>query len=221
VFSERDFVPYIILFICIGGMMMKKRVILAVIAVCCMAVLTGTVHANIVANPGFEAGSGSPDDWWTWNYSQTWTSADAHGGAMAERLAGFSGTWSSTWWTSWGEVGQDVAVTAGETYTFDVWLKDEGTGVNPGELYFTARFRDGDGSWLAYPDATFAAASTWTNVDLGQYTAPAGTIDVQFVLMGNPGGSILVDDANMVLVPEPVTICLLGFGGLLLRRRRA
>ena len=40
--------------------------------------------------------------------------------------------------------------------------------------------------------------------------------------ISNPtnGYALHVDDVSIVLIPEPATICLLGLGGLLLRRRR-
>ncbi len=62
---------------------------------------------------------------------------------------------------------------------------------------------EANGSTSAYTNA-----GTWSGV---------GVITV-FDWMLNDTGSSVYD--NIVIVPEPMTICLLGFGGLLLRRRK-
>ena len=51
-----------------------------------------------------------------------------------------------------------------------------------------------------------------------QFTASATDLTLSIIQLD--GGAVSVDDVSIELIPEPATICLLGLGGLLLRRKR-
>ena len=203
---------------------MKKIIVLILL----LAVF-GTVRANLVNNPGFEDGTWTaetdqPDGWWTYAYSPLWKNGagTAHSGTKSMELAGFYGWWwngsSSAWYTSTAEVGTEIAATPGQNYAFSVWARGDGGA----DLTFQARFRDGSGVWLEDPvgEITVTTTGDWVQYDLGSYLAPAGTVDLQLVLMstGGPNGSVFVDD--VVGIPEPITISLLALGGLMISRRK-
>ena len=74
-------------------------------------------------------------------------------------------------------------------------------------------------------DTIFALGADWDNWLYSSASFVASATELELYLE-NPGSEdpILaatnIDDVSIVLVPEPATMCLLGLGGLLIRRKR-
>jgi len=213
--------------------MKKILILLAVLAV------TGIASAELLLNAGFE--SGDLTGWGAWGtvygYLPSWygtPSSRASQVVVNDPAAARTGdhylklaTDNPTSWTiSWGysEVHQaGIAATAGIDYTLSAYAMTEpGTDWIPAKLKLT--FFDGANNNLGANEV-----DRWLDPTLGwQYIehtliAPAGTATVRAQITNGtilwPGvAGIRFDDAS--LVPEPVTIALLGLGGLFLRRRK-
>ena len=195
-----------------------KKIVLVLVA---MALMVGTTQANLLTNPGFEDGafgSGTPDDWYTYYsatgaISLTWVNTTAHADNKCVRLQKISDgtTWYCGYWM------QEVDVTALAEYSVSVWVKNETAGQS-NKIYAGLIWDIGGSDYIsAYVDTT-----DWAKYDFASMTAPAGAVSAAFYLCHSSsvplGNTILLDDAS--LVPEPVTIGLLGLGMLMLRRRK-
>jgi MYXO-CTERM domain-containing protein len=195
---------------------------------------------NLLSDPGFEGVDASAGDvpmsnggpWQGWNnwvspYSGYYTAATAHTGTQAGKT--FSGPNAGIY--------QYVTVTAGATYTASAYFEDfSGDPLQGGEtddvrmIFWSGP--NGTGSALvtdvssSVVDDT-ATPDTWIPLSVTA-VAPAGTESVQWMaFFNNPnyaGGSLFVDDASLVAVPEPSAlpagIALLAIGGLTRLRRR-
>ena len=221
---------------------MKMKIVLMM-----LVAMVATTQAEMLVNTGFEAGSysskGWPDSWYN-SYTDTagltWHSTGGRGGGKMVQLQTYTwgySTWStalstSVWTSGWGQAYLFQAVTpitAGEDYTFSLWAKSavQGTPANPG-LYVT--FMTDSWSYLDYGWAsptnglynTITVGDDWTQINFEAWTAPEGATLAFFCLGArvSESGSILYDDVSMTLVPEPVTLSLLGLGALMLRRRK-
>lgn len=176
-------------------------------------------QATLLTNGDFETGDGS--GWLTWNgynaavVSDPVYSQDSYSAAL--------------WWSDAGWV-QLVSATAGLEYTLSGDMIHD-TAWNKREAILKLEFWDAadttqlaayeigiltaqsaDDSWYSYSDSA---------------VAPDGTGLIKVVLLyedltigkpGDPAGVAYWD--NVVLTPEPATICLLGLGGLFLLRRK-
>jgi hypothetical protein len=116
-------------------------------------------------------------------------------------------------------------VTGGSNYTFSVWAKSPSASATVTPYGYVSWFDSAsstlDGYWV-YPDNS-SVGNDWTEISFGWATAPVGTTSATFYLAGYlnlEAGGILYDDASMSLIPEPVTMSLLGLGALMLRRRK-
>ena len=198
---------------------MKMKIVLLM-----LVAMFATAQANMLTNPGFEDGAyalkGIPDGWTAYSPTYTsawnWHSTAGVGGGKCIELIYQSLTYA--YYT--GFMGQYVDVAPGDEVSFSVWAKsttEGGTAMPYG--YFTM-YTSGWGyisyGWL-YPVGASTVGDEWTEVSFGSLTAPEGTAFMGIFLWGNADG-ILYDDAS--LIPEPVTLSLLGLGALMLRRRK-
>jgi hypothetical protein len=200
-----------------------KTHVLMVLAL--LLALGGLVQANLLVNGDFEDGDTGQvgvvpiPGWNSWG-NNGWHNDDA--GAVID-------TKSMKFW--WDQVGlwQDFAATAGTIYHYSVQVIDASrdTTANNWDLQIEAEFYDAANSQLTavlmgYFDSTLQPNDTWVEIG-GSIAAPAGTSYGRVVIrtvdwQSGIGGALYFD--NVSVVPEPVTFCLLGLGGLFLKRRR-
>ena len=211
--------------------MQKRKLILFLVAVGLMARIA---QANMLQNPGFEDGVygkwNVPDYWSTWGNTTgdwSWNATAGRGGGKCVWLHCTPGTARTSAW-----MGQYVPVTANTEYVFSVWARavSGGPGAGGVDVYGYITWLDAAsvtiGSGWLYPDAF--PETTWEEVTLGwgsgldPIVAPAGAAWGWFGVAGyytnDEEGGYYVDDATVT--PEPVTLGLLGLGGLMLVRRR-
>jgi hypothetical protein len=88
-------------------------------------------------------------------------------------------------------------------------------------------YYDDSGNGLGQDIEAFAATGSWAQITGSLFTAPLGTTNVTMVV-GNEtnngglvGSAIAFDNVTLDIIPEPMSIALLGLGGLFLRRRKA
>ena len=209
-----------------------KKLLLMFLAI---ALVAGTAQAtNLLPNAGFEVGADTlPDGWMGASYNGGVVAMDilwmddpagAHSGDKYMKLLTNNGSEPYLWPVDM------VPVTAGETYDFSVWAKSTNGDATPPTrteafiCFYKADFGDLfslSPKWQLSP-ADEQWPTEWTKWDICTWTAPAEAAYVDFNLVtweGNQAGTgLCYDDAMMT--PEPLTISLLGLGGLMIRRRR-
>jgi len=182
--------------------------------------------ANLLTNGDFALGSDgttAPNNaalaWSQYNSSSSgWNNRETSGNPVPGDYLiaiGNAGGYGAFAW-------QDVAGTAGGTYTLsadaalDNWWKNAG--------YLKLEFYDAGSTMIGFAEsAHFAQSGYDTGLPWAHYsitgTAPAGTVTVRSMLgTWGEGGTARFD--NAVLVPEPVTMIMLGLGALLIRRKK-
>jgi hypothetical protein len=216
---------------------MKKLLVLALVLA-----FVGAVQAvNQVANPGFENGPGGTlnnvapgpfDSWQTWTWSNaaptdSWAriNADAHTGVASAEF----GNNDALGWGGWaGGSGafQGILIGQGTTATIEAYAKGITTnGASGIDLVFFNIVPDEsrqNPANIGRADLLFAnfGAPDLNGWRYGLLSAvcPPGTLYMKFEVNNNGDPhSILFDD--VVGTPEPMTLALLGLGGLFLRRR--
>lgn len=133
---------------------------------------------------------------------------------------------------------QDVAGTPGTLYRLSAWARYEtnypgGVAGDPQDTFLAIDFLDVNGLPISTSSIELQADGQTNGGGWMQHfvtgLAPAGTIGVRargsmtngHVATANPQ-SAFMDEFNLeVVVPEPVSLSALAFGGLMLRRRRA
>jgi hypothetical protein len=196
---------------------MKKRIIVMLFAVCSMV---GMANANLLTNGDFEQGdTGGIDSipgWYNWGGSG-WHHND--GPLLDTKGLKF-------WWDDAG-IWQDFSATAGADYTFSVEVYNRAAnpcgwnGLIRAEFYNAANEKIYD----TQLDRFYSGSDpydTWVTIG-GTLNAPQGTSHGRIILQiadwyNGISGDLFFDNAS-VEVPEPVTMVLLGLGGLLLRKK--
>lgn len=189
-------------------------------------VWAGAVSANLLTNPGFSTeGSGGAQDAADWTETsncgrEAWGSHDGDGYLMAQY--GWNTQTSDQFY-------QDVTgATEGYTYTLSFWHEGD-SGWNGTAVSASLVWLDNEGSSIGTPatvDLQPYFAESWSNRTLSG-VAPSGTatVRVQFDATKPDGGSgsQKFDELDLVAIPEPTAMSLLGFtiaGLMSLRRRR-
>jgi len=188
---------------------MKKLVIALSVVLAC------SVSQAQLLNGDFEAGVGLNADNWTKYGAANREGWANHGGGQGMALE---------WWAgAGGGFYQDVAATAGATYTLSAWYLDDAAAVVT-SLYTTKiEWYDSLATLISISSQNVSPLvnNTWQQLSLVD-TAPVGAVTARVVFdaAGMVGGETLKIDDVALAVPEPSALTLLGLGGLLLRRKK-
>ena len=219
---------------------MKKIIIVLML----VGMLCTAAQANILVNGDFEDASFVLNDTptaWVAYYTTSAAASPNVNWKNGGRLNGqpYTGDYfvTVTGWTSgyWGSAAQTVPVTAGYDYTLSLATRliDAGAGGYAG---LSLQFYDATNTSMGWTlDTSWTASSAWTYSTVGTYTAPAGAVAARVALWAygtadidgdtttvDPGADTIAYDAVSLVetVPEPLTLSLLGLGGLMLRRKK-
>ena len=149
-------------------------------------------------------------------YAMTWSYAMAGPGTYD-----FSGGWG--WAAAWQ---QGLAANEGDVLQASSYIKQLG-GPASSQGLMKIEWIDASGTEISEDIEYFAATSDWTQITGSAFTAPAGTDSVTMVVGmeswagGLMGSTVAFDNVALDIIPEPMSIALLGLGGLFLRRRKA
>lgn len=195
---------------------MKKKIIVMLLA---LSLISGVSMANLLSNGNFNSpnSDAAPDSWniWTWgggwaNHQNTNIPFD---GSYFMAVGGMSSAGAGLY--------QIVPATAGAEYTLTVDAGAQAWWKPYGEMKMF--FLDASQNQLTSYSAVTADPPgydilvPWHNVSLVA-TAPAGTAFIKVELADvNGQGTVWFD--NAVLIPEPISLVVLGLGGLLLRKK--
>ncbi|MET0263035.1 MAG: family 16 glycosylhydrolase, partial [Rariglobus sp.] len=149
--------------------------------------------ANLLANPGFEAGNTG----WTIYQPASWKilhAANVHSGQGASRGV-FSGT------ASYGNVRQNVGVTASTAYRAGFWLKGAGRvrfmirqGTNGAAL--ASQFINATSTWTYHTVPFNSGANTVVTFYVDDSSGIAGTTYIDDAFLGVSGGGNLLADPS-------------------------
>lgn len=197
---------------------MKKFII-----VICVAGLTAVANAAMlpVVNGGFENGTTG----WTLNPLGVGSSI------VSSTESPLSGSYSAKFVTNWqsgggvkAEILQTVTgLSENTSYDFDLWVKGL---MGPGGVawaeikWFNASNIQVGGTglinlWSGLSDTTYQQKG-------GTYITPVGTAsgEVSIRLEGGALAALNTLYVDNVSIPEPISLALLGLGGLMMRRRK-
>jgi len=119
-----------------------------------------------------------------------------------------------------GTIGDHIATQDSSRVTIlDVWIGGDLIALENSQISLSG---GSIGHWLqAWGNGVLAIYGSDFNYELGPITVSSGRL-TGALANGDPinNNFYIYDKASIVLVPEPATILLLGFGAVLLRRRR-
>jgi hypothetical protein len=206
---------------------MKKLIVFIVVLA-----LVGMTQAELMtSNRGFELGDTT--DWMQWasgsgtagwqSWNDTFTVISDGTAYEGDYYARLTQSGSENWGYNVAWQGEATTLSAGPgSLTMSAWVRSTDT---PDPILKLEYYDPCD--VMISQDVTHNAITmdgTWQQIS-NVFTAPVGTDHVRAVvgwdLAGTVGGAFSVDYDAVSLVPEPMTIALLGLGGLFLRRRRA
>ena len=221
---------------------MKRLLVLMLVVA-----LAGIASAEMFVNGDFEAGAwagggsgsgGSGAGPWSGTFPpQYQTTGGSDGGAWMQ-LDQSTAPWTAAWNWAWSGVWSDsMAVSEGQELTLS-GMAQHLAGDNTLRAFISYEDAvgrvdlNGDGIAAALGNATPAQSRedryqpTWTTTAgwdafTLDFTVPTGLdisqLNVTFSVEALPG-AVGIDQVS--LVPEPISICLLGLGGLFIRRRK-
>jgi hypothetical protein len=206
--------------------------------VCLVANLSALASTNYVTDPGFELGTTAANGGWT-AFSGAVLNSTGHvrTGTKAVRLPAGNGVGAF-------ETISNAAFTAGTQFDLTAWGFVTNTmtagfvGIQATFFNITGTTTQNLGTVESGPgNAIFSnhldsnsVLNAWIPLDTGVFTAPS-TLPITYMQVfplavngGSTGGSVWIDDFNLVIVPEPSTLVLGSFGLITLfmaaRRRR-
>jgi hypothetical protein len=228
---------------------MKKLIVLFVL-VAFAGFACAELLSTPTANADFEAGMSGWDSWGSgsgsgssgYKWASHWAYIDTTGGANGSQnflvattasQAGYSEWWGYgydvTWRGSSAEMMDFGANNGTGQVTIGAWMKAVSGTPSAAMTFEWVDWSGGDGGGggggtIPRAELSFAVTTDWayysatlavpSNVNGGAY----GMRPVWGV--NNPGTAIGIDDVSAVWIPEPMSIALLGLGGLFLRRRK-
>ena len=211
--------------------------------------MAGIASADIMPDGGFEAGMWSGSGgfvYMAYPSSYTWGYASPYQGTAAPQAGTYSGvfvlpssgpaySWSyasvgvksfaggNGWSAAWQ---QGLVASEGDVLQASSYIKQL-SGPAGGGGIMKIEWIDDTGGEISEDVEFFSATSDWTQITGSLFTAPAGTVGATMVV-GNEtymggliGTAIAFDSVTLDIIPEPMSIALLGLGGLFLRRRKA
>ena len=180
-------------------------------------VATAAIGDEIVINGGFETG-----DLWPWEPSNPWTMAvrdngpPPHSGTYTCLMYG--GNDVSMWQNITG--AQADLLNPNTTYRYSAWYYAEGGGhpTEPGLKVNLNGINDIVDVWVTSP-----VYGSWQEIT-GEFTTGPEAITIGQIMLRQrwPSGSQYKDwdDVSLMEIPEPATLGLLSFAGLVLVRKR-
>ena len=208
---------------------MKKVLMLVVVLA-----MTGIASAELVSNGGFEDdtnidGTYWADGWnkWEWYGWSGFVNNDplSDGGGAGTPFTAYEGTAYANaggWEDSSGGITFDITPAVGESYIASIYYSTEDWGADNQAQMAIKWWGDFGEIKQVFPILDEAGPmSTWEYFSVNTGIVPVGTTGGQFEIEAGGTGTVLLDNASMVVVPEPMTMGLLGLGSLFLRRRKA
>jgi len=202
---------------------MKSKIVSIALAA---LMVTGFAQAglNMIPNPSFEVGSGDMPDCWQVLQSEDkieWVT-DTNTGSKSMKL-------------SYNNPEAIIAsidlipVTAGTEYRFNAWIKSiDGAIADGTNLRLSWKDAAGNsvgGAWNGMSWYGVEVDGNWSEYNAVTMEAPEGAVAVEhawlYTWKAGAKTGVYIGDVSMTAVPEPMTLCLLGLGGLMLRRKKA